>query len=276
MPLFFILSGYTFKEVPINNLLKSTIKDFKRLFIPCIIARIIILIGNCIIDNSSFFLELKKLLLCLVWGNHYGTFFGISFPSIGRIWFLPALFWSKTFYRLFLSKYNVDTRVPFFTLMSLCSMILGLHGIILPQNLDMIFVCLLFMEIGYSLKDFDFEKINCWIFLCLFSAWTYLSYNQEMWINMNQRTYHGYGLCIIVSLLGCICIFKFCKAIEELKLCKPLIFFGQHSLILLVIHSIAPYFYKGTSITQKLIDITVQCTLVLLFVFFKNILKKNK
>ena len=161
MPLFFILAGYTIKPISYKELKKATIKDIKRLLIPCVITRIIIFLGMVFLNNASVIHEIKVFIICLIWGNHNGRGYGLEFPSIGRIWFLVALFWTKFFYRILLNKCGARERLPFLVLTSLVSMLLGVHGIILPQNFDMVFVCLLFMEIGNLLKEYDIcKKIN--------------------------------------------------------------------------------------------------------------------
>lgn len=276
VPLFFILCGFTFKRIDKGQFWKSTLKDFKRLIIPCIITRLIILVGNIILKDASLMHEVKTMVGSLAWGNHYGKLFGFSLPPIGRIWFLPALFITKFLYRISLNLFDDKSRLPIFAIMSFISLFLGSHNIILPQNLDMIFICLLFVEIGHLLKDFDFSKIKPWIFILLFSFWTYLSCAKNIYISMNRREYPGYGLCILVALAGCICIFIFSMAIEKIKLSKFLIFFGKNSLILLVVQSIAPYFFNGSNYTQKCIDMIVECLIVVAYVLAKSFIIKQK
>jgi len=270
MPLFFILAGYTMKAVSKEQMLKVTIKDFKRLIVPCIVTRLIILFGELFINHSDLVHEMKVLIECLIWGSHNGTFFGIALPPIGRIWFLPALFWSKLIYRLLLNLFEDKDRFIVILVLSFVSMFMGVYRVILPQNFDMIFVCLLFIEVGHILKTADFKNLNQWIYIALFGVWTYFSCSQGIWICMNTRMYPGYGLCLIIAIAGCLCIFRFCMAIEKLKITKILNFFGINSLILLSIQSIAPYFYTTTSMLQKCLDMLTQCLLVVVYVFIKK------
>ena len=133
MPLFFILTGFTIRSSK-GTFLAVELKDFKRLIIPCLVVRVIILLGNCLILHYNFIIEIRDTLLSLLWGNHYGTFFGIELPSIGRIWFLSALFLSKLVYRRMLEKFDEKSRFPLLVVLSLICMILGSHNVILPQN----------------------------------------------------------------------------------------------------------------------------------------------
>lgn len=136
--------------------------------------------------------------------------------------------------------------------------------------MDMIFICLLFVEIGHIMKEYDLFKIPWYVFVCIFTTWTYLSTSKEIWINMNMRRYPGYGLCISVALAGCVCIFMFSKAIENFSFSRVLIFYGKNSLILLVIQSISPYFFVAQNKTQKVLDILIECAIVIVFVYIKE------
>jgi len=98
MPLFFVLAGYTIKMKP--NFRQTLYKDFKRLIVPCIITRILIALGDCLIYQASIRQEGINIIKSLLWGNQYGNLFGIEFPLIGRIWFLDTLFWTRILYRL--------------------------------------------------------------------------------------------------------------------------------------------------------------------------------
>lgn len=272
MPLFFILAGYTIRKVEKEKLLKATIKDFKRLIIPCIIARIIIFAGNCLLNGSSIAHELLVLIASLAWGNHNGTFFGLALPTIGRIWFLPALFWTKLFFRIIMLLFDEKSRLYILLPMSFISMFIGMHGIRLPQNFDMLFVCMLFVEIGVILRDVDLSRIKWWMIIGLFAIWSYLSCSQNIWISMNARNYPGYGLCIVVAIASNICIFLFSQSISGHFISRPLVYYGKYSLILLLIESITPYFYSAQTVLQKIVCMSVECLLVIIYVFIKEII----
>lgn len=273
MPLFFILAGYTIKKVNKEGILKATIKDFRRLIIPCIITRLIIFLGNVLINQNNIIQEIKVFMLSLVWGNHNGTLFGIGVPSIGRIWFLPALFWSKLIFRILMNRFAEKSRVIIILLFSFISMFMGMKGIILPQNFDMIFLCILFIEIGYQIKSVDLKKINSLIYIGLFGVWTYCCCVRNIWISMNMRSYPGYGLCVVVAISGCFCVFRFSIAIEKMKLSKVLMYFGVNSLILLCIQTISPYFFTSSNSFQRCLDMLLECLLVVCYVFIKNKIK---
>lgn len=274
MPLFFILAGYTIKKIEKENLIKVTLKDFKRLIIPCIITRVIILIGNCLLNGSSFKHELFVLIASLLWGNRNGTLFGLALPTIGRIWFLPALFWTKLFFRIIMLLFEEKSRIYILLPLSLVSMFAGMHGIILPQSFDMLFVCMLFVEIGVILRNIDITRIKWWIVVFAFAIWSYLSCSQNIWISMSMREYPGYGLCIVVAIAGCICVFLFSQAIAGSFISRPLVYYGKYSMVLLAIEAMSPYFYRAQTLLQSILCMSVECLLVVLYIFMKEIIVK--
>ena len=272
MPLFFILAGYTFRPIKNKDIPKATLKDVKRLIVPCFMVRGVILLWNCLFKGALFSDELRSLCLGLLWGNFYGDFFGIVLPAVGIIWFLIALFWAKLVYRILLNMFEDRYRMPFLLIACFASMFLGVHDIILPQNADMLFTCILFMEIGYTLKKADFfAKINHWALLLIFTVWTYFCGSQYIHISMNARGYPGYGLCLVVALAGCICVFFFSKSIEEKTIAKPLIFFGKNSMVLLCIQSIAPHVYTSSTNLQRFMDMFIECVLAAAYVYAKRV-----
>ena len=273
VPLFFVMAGYTIKNIEKGDLLKATIKDFRRLIVPCILTRIIIMFGDCIIYKHAFLDELLQMMLALAWGNHNGTLFGIVMPTIGRIWFLPALFWTKLFYRLLMFSCNEGKRLFFLLPLSLFCMYFGMNGYVLPQNYDMIFICMLFVEIGYLLRQVDLLSIHWCVVFALFIIWTYFSCSKDVWIQMNGRYYPGYGLCLIVAISGCVCIILFSQSFEHFRLAKPFCFYGRYSLELLVVESVVPFFFVGKTSVQKLLCIAIELMIVIIYALGKKYIR---
>lgn len=95
MPLFFIISGYTFKKKKQTKLLKSSIR---RLIIPYLLTGITMLILNIIISIKNQ--EIKNILnliknsfLSILWGSGAREICPTGIQPIGAIWFLLAMFW---------------------------------------------------------------------------------------------------------------------------------------------------------------------------------------
>lgn len=268
MPLFFILAGYTIKPLEKGELKKATYKDFQRLIIPCIITRFMVLVYDCVHFGEGILHELYIFAGSLLWGGHNGSFFGRELPNVGRIWFLLALFWAKMIYRVLLDKIDDKKRMAFLTLLAFGSMYIGVNEIRLPQSMDLVFVSLLFMEIGRLIKNNRVcRRINNAMLLVIFAIWTFLACNQGIWINMNSRKYPGYGLCLLVAVLGSICIFKFSESIEGLVIAKPLILFGRYSMVLVVLQTLSFIMFTATNNKQRLADMVIECFIVVCYAF---------
>ena len=99
MPIFFILSGYTFKIKPNKALLTSSIK---RLLLPYLLL--------CLIWNGILNGLVKKLfsasafLQTVFWGS--GSRTPLDIAPVGMAWFLISLFWAKLFFNTFQIIFN--------------------------------------------------------------------------------------------------------------------------------------------------------------------------
>ena len=102
MPLYFIISGFFYRE---KSILPSIKKDFRRLFVPYIFACTLIT-GNELLtsivkrDNSYVY----NSIIASIYGSglsYDGALFA-QVPSIGAIWFLLALFWTKNILLFFI------------------------------------------------------------------------------------------------------------------------------------------------------------------------------
>ena len=105
MPLFFLISGFFFKEP--ETLLGRPGGDKYLLYYvkPYVVASfttIIPVVICCWIYNLSFVEETSRLLVATCWGTGWsggGQMFS-DLPAIGPIWFLLALFWASLFYAM--------------------------------------------------------------------------------------------------------------------------------------------------------------------------------
>lgn len=234
MPVFFILSGYTIKKISVNQLSTSTFKDFKRLIIPVFIVLFIDALLQFFYLHIDALSILKDKAENICWGTlHHG---------IGKLWFLVALFWGKFFFRIFINITTLRYREIF---LLVGSFLLYLINIQLPQNFDLMFIILLFMDVGYHLKN-SIDDNSIWmerIGIAVFFIWIYLVWEKNVYIDLAVRLYPV--LSIICALCGSLCIMQLSKFLENFDIFSKIFsFLGRHSLELLCIHQLNPYFYK--------------------------------
>lgn len=148
MPLFFFLTGYTFRQLPISELPKAIKKDFVKLITPVAVMSFIYFILDVLLLHTNITEAFCNNAVNFIWGN--GCKIG-SYSGIGVLWFCWALFWSKTCYR-FVLQYVKKYRQMFILFGTVLSFIFsGLSK--LPQGIDLVFPIMAFLEAGYLLKS---------------------------------------------------------------------------------------------------------------------------
>ena len=244
MPLFFILSGYTIRQIPMNEIAKSTKKDFLRLYIPVFAVSGIRLALHfakslAIHRNESWISEIAAKLLSILWGN-CNDFHGIN--GIGYMWFVVTLFWSKLFFRIMLEKINSYRELFLLFGTVLCS-IPALRAQF-PQGFDLIFVSMLFMDFGFLLKN-QFQAIGTSkkIGVAAFFLWIFIVQERKSYIDLAQRIYPM--IALFSAVCGSFCVIQLSSLLEQFRIAeKPLSFLGKHSLTLLCIHSLDSLFSR--------------------------------
>lgn len=238
IPLFFLLSGYTTKEVKRGQLAKATWKDFKRLYLPVLLMRFLTFLYEVIFQGVSIPYSAWDNIRRILYGNGNDHVLLDKLPmfGVGVLWFLVAMFWAKLGYRLCL-RYIKHYRFMFLLMGTFCSMWIGTH-VWLPQSMDLIFLCMLFMEGGYQLRHSGLEGSKALQIsgVVAFFVWIYFVWNKGILISMATRLYPSFILCIVVAFAGCLAVIQFCKSLEGLRSSTLLSFLGRHSLELLCIH----------------------------------------
>lgn len=101
MPLFFIVSGYFYKEKKVKELFK---REFRTLLIPYLIISIILILYGCIMCIIRH--DVQRLLF---WTDPF-LYAGIK--DVGPLWFLLAMFWCRMFYNIFFKILSKVFRNP--------------------------------------------------------------------------------------------------------------------------------------------------------------------
>ena len=261
MPLYYVLSGYTFVNKP--NALNLR---FKRLLIPYVIWGMLSLLV------TWFTLHTKDItfanILSPVGGLLYSRF---SLYPLGNntniflfpvcsspLWFLTSL---CTSYLCFIpllkwQQHQVVLSICYIT----CSILLSFSPILLPWSIDTAPVGALFILAGHKMKEWKIFTVSLpWlqlVSLALILIYIYLvQFNGG--INMSVRQYGQtpYLSPIIFILIGIIGSFLYCTLciiLEKCHLSRGLAYIGRISLTLLcshmfvygVIYKLTPHIYK--------------------------------
>jgi len=235
MPLFFIISGYFFKQRENKVCIKNI---FKKLIIPYIITCVAIIaykVFRLILDgNLTETTNIIKVWgLASLYGSGLGEHFGII--SIGAIWFLLALGTATYIMNLI---YNQKYRYLWIVLIAYVGYKTS-NYIWLPFSIQAGMVALVFVYIGVLAKENDVlnKKIPTELYVLLtfiIAICTKYYGNIEM-----VRNYYDDGIIdVIGGVSGTFMCIKFSILIDKyFKIIKKcLVFIGKNSLLCMCIH----------------------------------------
>lgn len=240
MPLFFFISGYFLSEK--YSVSVYALKRAKQLLIPYIFSCICIIAGAFIRDvvsghSEMLIPDMRKWLFASAYasGQEYTDPFVI--PSIGAIWFLPAMFFATIIVRRCISyKYRLFLIIIIAYVGYATS-----QKIWLPFSVQAGMTAAVFLFGGWQCKkknvfnrklpvDIEIGMLAVWIFCIIFGGRLYL-----------VRNYFGNGLLDVAgAFCACYLVVKFSTWIEKgaSRICSILAFLGKNSLIILCFHTI--------------------------------------
>lgn len=242
MPLFFLLSGYTYKIAENREEFLHHLKiGCRHLLFPYLIISIINVIASWWQGSAHDILTLWKVTSrmgdALWWASACNV---RVHPGIGAIWFLCSLFWAKIFidsiHLLFRGKYT-GYIFPF---LGLAGMAIGVKGKWLPQNIDVTLVAIFFVYLGMLWKKYyeSIEKYSQILFLVAISFWISCLY-YDIYISMAERLYPFYLISVIEAVCGSFAICCLCKALAQNVYIKTgILFIGMHTLLILLVHQV--------------------------------------
>lgn len=288
MPLFFILSSYTFRlSKDSNEFINKTKKAAVHLLVPVIVL-FVLNSCYCLYTNSSQFYDIhfwRERLFSLIYSSGVQTFYGnFNVPAIGMPWFFVALFCGRSLYdylhlRLGDSNYLFGVCI----LLSLIGTVLG-YTMWLPFSMDIVLAIMPLFYYGDNMKK---EKYNqsiiisfiCWAVLFLltspgFSTWTYLE--------LSVRRYPLYPICFIAAIYGTILICNISKKVVGLGVVtSPLLFIGKNSFYLFAVHcaDYLPCILRLWKVTENelknaILRVCVDLLIFLFVVFVRYIISK--
>lgn len=241
MPLFFVAAGYTAKaELSWQSVRKSA----KRLLLPYVISCVLMSLVS-LFQGSNLLNEISRML----WGSgvpaNYGPGIPITgdlfIPTVGAIWFLPCMFFSKTMFSAllwFTKSLKEWQRFPIVLGFTATGYIVGQHYK-LPLCIDVALFNLIFFYAGHLFRQYKNVLKSASAGAAFMVLW-YLSLKYNA-LELSARLYREFPFCIVTTV-GAIAasyiIFFVCEElIEHLYGVKNgLIWCGTYSMNLLLIH----------------------------------------
>jgi len=265
MPVFFVISGYLFKtgrSFPffLKRKVKSLILPYFFWGILLCVFWTVIYISN---NSQDSIYPLKSILYSLLYNN-------AELSPYGCIqWFFTTLFFANVFFYLivFLTKENKRLIV-------LLSLILGLIGALvaflpfrLPLGMDISFMAVFFMGIGYLVKDIDLNRFHI-LLLFLFAVICFVLNQNCIW-NMRKMDYGIAVLYMMGSSSSSLVLIGICEIVcakVRSSVLKPFLFIGKNSIWILIFNNLyinlLNMFLKSLSL-----KIPVICFLLLVITF---------
>ena len=288
VPMFFVISGYVYRYKK-----NSYIKDFWQLAIPYGVVVLLVMISTKIMGGTPYYGSMRDVLRAALFG-YVGTHDGV--PLMGGIWFFPTLYFARRFMDfIFVTAKKELHRGILVGMVVLVAVGIAKEKIWIPLNIDVAMAAVLFMYVGYLLKEKNFRMNveTAIVALCLWFA----SLQCEN-INIGKRDYEMWYVTFLGAIAASVLIMELFRRLEA---CRPVSFLtgffaftGKHTLALLCIHDLdwrIPFPVWGGVLQTKFSSFPNQELLVLLrritfdyawlFVFLafmcvaKKLVKKN-
>jgi fucose 4-O-acetylase-like acetyltransferase len=232
MPLFFILAGYFYK---LQEPRIASSKDFKRLIYPylftCALINLYQLINLIKNHDISVFLN---TVVATFWGNgsvNHSSHYFADMPSIGAIWFLLALFWSKIIYNRI--PHHKRYTYAFVLILSIMGTFIDRYVVNLPFAILPGISALVFFAAGNYAKQNNISwkwlllGIPVWIYCITFSG-----------MSIVRCYYNCYPLDVIGGITGTYAVYLLSKTILSFSALISCAFtwLGKNSLAILCFH----------------------------------------
>lgn len=248
MPLFFMITGYLFKDSSVRDLSTYIKRKIKSIYVPFVIWNALFLVFHNLFFYIGFYKDgvlglhridngysLLKELLGVLTLTHMEQ---VTAPT----WYLRVLFIATLMYAVICVLFNHNKKIRM-VLLGVTYIIpfvfyYAYHG----HNSVIIYgilctIAMFFIEVGRCYKEFETDKIynNTGIIIAFILL---VIMNEFGHINIVSIEFENPIFLFVASLLGLYMVMGISKALDKssLRIKKYLIFIGDHTMIILVLH----------------------------------------
>lgn len=289
MPIFFILSGYTFRPSKnIKDFLRKTKNSFKGLIIPAYCIWIIRLILYYAVNHIKYSASEIFYSALYASGVQINTN-GIAIPAFGMIWFLVVLFWIRVLYDIIhLLIRNEKIRIIVIFIISELGIIIGKKQF-LYFSFDIALAVLIIFFTGYIINTKKILISGKWlsdkIIFVSFFIWTGLlglCFIHHTHFEIASRDYPFNFSSIIMAIAGSLVFISVCIWLSSLKgffdpITQLISTVGRFSLIMFAVHAFDNVWYPYIRVIPNIILVLflrLGIDLILFFLTLK-VLKKH-
>lgn len=278
MPLFLILSGYTFRFELLSRkaFVQKEKRDFLQLILPVLIVHLLIIFHGILIEHHYSIVQDELYALA------YASGYTPDKPFLGACWFLISLFWARLIIRLFNQMFDPDKTIYLCTLCGIFALFWGPRKQLL-QNFDVTLMTIFFLAVGKVWRSHQelIRKHQLSIFLILTSIWQFCL-TKGIYIEIATRSYPYGPVCVLEAICGTFAVCCIANALCSNSIIKmPFIWLGKHTLLLLCIHCIDDFWislwqlpgsgFFASSALRTLIDLFI----LIIAVFLRELVIKS-
>lgn len=244
VPVFFVLSGYLYKEKPFKKVFKGGNVNLLLPYLATLIIVVIITRFNFIFPNWIYNLDMRNFWVSALYGS--GTTLNLfwdkslTINAIGAIWFLLAMYFGNIIFDLIIksSRGNLYIVGIMVTIITFSGFYLSDTGILLPWSLNAALASQLFYYGGYLIRRFDLIG-KYGMFGCIIGSVLWIISAQSGFLYLNIAHADSPILAVLGGIGGSLTLMYLAKLLCETKVnLKAVKYYGQMSLIVLCVHLI--------------------------------------
>lgn len=263
MPLFFLISGYFIKKESFNNIKQFFFKRVKGLYLPFLKYSLIFVMLNNIFVNLHIYNNIgytkKYNIIEFIKAIINSFLFRRVDYLLGAFWFLYILFLAEMMFVLTgkvilkVIKKNQDVFIGIASFIYLfIGVILSIKEVNLPERLNLIFVPIFFIYLGYLYRIYEKSiKYNIKTFIACVIILFILTYKNAK-VEMAANTFSNPIIFILGALVGIYCVF-YCSKLISMKnnyIKRFILYAGQNTIIIMALHLLS---FKVINILQVII-----------------------
>lgn len=279
MPLFFIISGYFYKDEPIKVTL---IKKIKKLLVPFFVIELVCILTEIIIYIING--ATKEDILQIVKDKGIGL---ITAQNNHLTWFLMTLFLGYMIYALIyriVGKHKI-LYVIFIVGISFAGYLISDVNVVKPYQIDVSMIVVIYIAIGHIFKKYGEKFEKKWKYIILFVSlpiWIIGIYMGGLVIALRFFPYYPY--CIIQSAAGVFCMMFLYSKLDKIPyLNYAMRWYGRNTIVIL---SLGTIFRNAIGWTEDypisntflsfMIQLLIITMVVVLWNYFKKLLERIK
>ncbi len=256
LPLFFALSGYTYRA-GVRTPLQNIGRRFQNLLLPSVISCCILLVlGGFYFSKTAFFGwrawfrdAVHTFLRPELGVKVIDDAGGILFHNISPVWFVWTLWWASMLF-FFVADLALKNSVCFGAVtVVLMGVGTALYVFVPPTpwsiSLAPVYACMMLLG-AYAAKTQIFKRHKLHVVIAIaeaavcfaVQAFLFKKFGSDQIYAGQLGTAHGWDpvICYLQLVVGGFGMMQLCVAVEGLKLLRPVAFIGKNSLVFLLLH----------------------------------------